>query len=92
VTLLPFSKPSRYFPTFSKLKELAAEFTDTKSPVSLRELKSRTLMTPRGEFRLMANGDVDFCGMNITKYGLAPLKKWRYEDNQWHDQPVKRAA
>jgi len=58
--------------------------------VSLCDLKSRTLKTPRGEFRLMGNGEIDFNGMNVSRYGLAPLKKCD-ADGQWHDAPVRRA-
>jgi hypothetical protein len=74
----------RFLPSWHELRRMAGA-------VSLRALKYPTLKTPRGEFRLMANGEVDFNGMNISRYGLAPLKKCA-KDGQWHDMPVRRAA
>jgi hypothetical protein len=57
---------------------------------SLRDSNSRTLQTPRGEFRPMDNGHVDFNGLDISMYGLAPLLKCG-PDGQWHDQPPRWA-
>lgn len=65
-------------------------------PLSLRALKSETpkyptLKTPRGEFRLMPDGEVDFNGMNITRYGMSPSKKWS-KDGDWRDVPITSAC
>ena len=79
IYLNPSDRCVKYFPIFSQFQAL--------------QIPERpTLKTPRGEFRLMANGDVDFNGMNISRYGLAPLKKWSIEDKKFHDMPVKSAA